>query len=323
MLQYQKPLANTTGRKPHDTLIDKITGKGSKSKNKDQSNVPFKSHPGTDINGNPVDFSKPNPAFKVHDNNGYQDISEEELKDKLNNSNEINGTRNYNNYEYHTTMMVVHDGPPQYLHDPMDIDTSGLASMIPITNPELMGLTLGDLYGLTYDSDKILNIFNDATNAKYKAMYDDFNINETKYLQNILANQFEAQHALQDTQNKAVATGASNGMLAANQLSSMLGWQEQATDGAYQLAAERNNLSSKARAELAENVGKALEMSNTIKQVIANLDSQKYGYDMQGHVADIDYNANVNQALANVIAQQIAAAANSMYQPTKVIEGAK
>ena len=193
-------------------------------------------------------------------------------------------------------------GGPHY-----DIDLSGLAQAIKANPAALMGLKLGDMYDLTYDSDKILGIFNDASKKKFESLREDYSATENQYLKNLLANQDLAQQTLRANNSKAIATGASEGMLAANQLSAVLGMQQQGADGALELSNERNKLVNKEAAEIAENSSKALETSNAVKKMIADLDLTKYGYDTQNYIGQLDYNAAVNDALAAIISAQIQA----------------
>ena len=124
----------------------------------------------------------------------------------------------------------------------------------------------GDLskYGIDYSQeqrDAIAGIFQDAANKAYQTSQNEFS--------NSMASQ---QTSLQDTirrsQAQAVATGASRGMQAANELSSMLGLQQAA-------AKEASTMQGTYAEALANAQQKAYDVQNTANQI-----------GMQGYVAD-------------------------------------
>ena len=162
-----------------------------------------------------------------------------------------------------------------------------------VTNPGLNGLPLGDVYGLTYDYDKILGLLNKATTDAYAARETEAKQTENTFYRNMVDTQSATLDTLRQTQAAAVATGASKGIAAAQELSAILGMQEEAGVGATDLANARLNLSEKKQAEMSQNASGALDTSNAIKQAIANMDLTKYGYDVQKLMGDLDYLASL------------------------------
>ena len=165
-----------------------------------------------------------------------------------------------------------------------------------VTNPGLNGLPLGDVYGLTYDYDKILGLLNKATTDAYAARETEAKQTENTFYRNMVDTQSATLDTLRQTQAAAVATGASKGIAAAQELSAILGMQEEAGVGATDLANARLNLSEKKQAEMSGNASSALDTSNAIKQAIANMDLTKYGYDVQKLMGDLDYLASLHNS---------------------------
>ena len=165
-----------------------------------------------------------------------------------------------------------------------------------VTKPGLNGLPLGDVYGLTYDHDKILGLLNKATTDAYAARETEAKQTENTFYRNMVDTQSATLDTLRQTQAAAVATGASKGIAAAQELSAILGMQEEAGVGATDLANARLNLSEKKQAEMSGNASSALDTSNAIKQAIANMDLTKYGYDVQKLMGDLDYLASLHNS---------------------------
>ncbi len=165
-----------------------------------------------------------------------------------------------------------------------------------VTNPSLNGLPLGDMYGLTYDYDKILGLLNKATTDAYAAREQESKQAENTFYKNLMDTQSTTLDTLRQAQAAAVATGASRGIAAANELSAILGMQEGSTDEANLLANATQNLAGEKQADMSKNASSALDTSNAIKQAIANMDLTKYGYDVQKLLGDLDYLASLYNA---------------------------
>ena len=142
----------------------------------------------------------------------------------------------------------------------------------------------GDLskYGIDYSQeqrDAIAGIFQEAANKAYQTSQNEFS--------NSMASQ---QASLQDTirrsQAQAVATGASRGMQAANELSSMLGLQQAA-------AQEASAMQGTYAEALASAQQKAYDVQNAANQIgmqgyIADSasEAQKYAANMEAYMND-------------------------------------
>jgi hypothetical protein len=148
-------------------------------------------------------------------------------------------------------------------------------------------------YGITYDKDAIKKTFDDATAASYKTKYDEYNQTANQYYQQQYNNQQTALDTIRKSNAQAVATGASRGMQAANELSSILNLQQQGTTEATTLAADRNQIADEEQAAYAQNAVSALQQANTAGESV-------YSADTQSNVGQMQYYAAIEQALKNL-----------------------
>ena len=172
------------------------------------------------------------------------------------------------------------------------------------TKASLMGKSLGDIYSIDYDKDTILSLLNGATKAQYDAQRQTTQETTDDFYNQMSASQAGLLDTLRSNQAGAVATGASKGMAAAQELSALLGLQATNTQGATDLANAKNKLDAEEAAAYAANAKAALDTSNSLKQAIANLDSTKYGYDTQGYASELDYTAALKAVLGEIIQSQ-------------------
>lgn len=184
------------------------------------------------------------------------------------------------------------------------------------------GSDLASKYGITYDATSIENKFNEATKAKYDVLRKEYDATQNKFYNNMYNNQQTALDTIRKSNAEAVATGASRGVQAANELSSVLGLQQSTTDEATQLAVDRNALADKEAAAYAENKVNAFNKANELGLSLGNLASGIYASDVQFDVAQLDYYARLDAAMKNLMGMQEQANAN-MYAADKNLEGTK
>lgn len=168
------------------------------------------------------------------------------------------------------------------------------------------GNTLADMYGVTYDADALESKFNAATKAQYDASRREYMNTENAYYNNMYGNQQTALDTIRKNQNAAIATGASRGMQAANELSAILGMQQQGAQGATELTQSRNSLVDKEQAAYKQNAVDAQEQANSLGIQLGTLGSNIYASDTQYDVANLDYYAQLytaEQNLAGMLAQ--------------------
>lgn len=177
------------------------------------------------------------------------------------------------------------------------------------TKPNLIGQNLGDMYGLTYDMDQIKEILDKATELEYIAKNEEFANTENKFYNQMSGTQSTALDTMRRAQAASIATGASKGLASANELSAILGLQQESSALAGDLANQRNELAAEEAAAYSQNTSTALSDSNAIKQAISQIDLTKYGYDTQGYIGELDYLAALEEILA------------SKYAADKTLEG--
>ena len=220
--------------------------------------------------------------------------------------------------------------PETHLYDTgapnqLGVSTFGSYSLtdpITATRPTLMGTPMGDLYGINYDQDYIQKLLDDATAAEYNAKRQEFAATEHGYYNQLYDAQNTALDTIRASNSAAVASGASKGMAAAQQLAAILGLQQESVGAATDLANQRNELAAKEAAAYSANANTALNTSNTLKQAIQNADLTKYGYDTQNYVGELDYNAALRATIAEIIQSQNAAAA-TMYNADRNLDGTR
>lgn len=220
--------------------------------------------------------------------------------------------------------------PETHLYDmgapnKLGVSTFGSYSLtdpITATRPALMGLPMGDLYGINYDQDYIRKLLDDATAAEYNAKRQEFAATERGYYDQLYDAQSTALDTIRANNSAAVASGASKGMAAAQQLAAVLGLQQESVGIATDLANQRNELAAQEAAAYSENANTALNTSNNLKQAIQNADLNKYGYDTQNYVGELDYNAALRATIAEIIQSQNAAAA-TMYNADRNLDGTR
>jgi len=177
------------------------------------------------------------------------------------------------------------------------------------TQPQLRGLSLGDLYGLTYDQDTIRKLFDEATAAEFARKQKEYAMTENKFYGNLFGTQSTALDTIRKSNAQAVATGASRGMQAANELSAILGLSQEGVAGSTDLAQQRNLLADNEAEAYTKNAMEALMEANKVKQAIGTMDSGLYAADTQFQVGQMDYYARLDAAMKELEAAGLAAEA--------------
>ena len=197
-----------------------------------------------------------------------------------------------------------------------------IASPITANRAVLAGLNMGDKYGIQYDQNYIRDLLDTATQAEYNRKRQEFAATENKFYNELYDTQDAALNAIRASNSAAVATGATKGMAAAQQLAAILGLEQTSVESATDLANQRNELMAQEAAAYAKNANTALDTSNALKQAIAEAALTKYGYDTQSYVGELDYNAALQAVIGEIIQSQNSAAA-TMYNADRNLEGTK
>jgi len=151
----------------------------------------------------------------------------------------------------------------------------------------LGGYGLGNIYELDYDRNKIEQIFNQGTDAQYALMQKEAQVAENNYANQQFQNQFNTMEALRAQRNEQIASGMARGINAASDQATALGVQQEAMNGALELAQNRQMQADQIAAEYAQNVVKALQEANSVKQAMANVAAQLYEADMLGYTGEL------------------------------------
>lgn len=170
-------------------------------------------------------------------------------------------------------------------------------------------------YGIDYSQaqrDEIANIFaNEATQAYGTA--------QNEYAKTMAQQQNSLQDTIRRSQAQAVATGASRGMQAANELSAMLGLQEQAAQGATEMQGSYAEALANAQKQ-------AMDMQNTRAQIGSQIAAADIAGEAQKYSVGLDYQANdpyrVLTEIAALRAQGDTAAADALMTTWMSSQGA-
>lgn len=163
----------------------------------------------------------------------------------------------------------------------------------------LGGIGLGDLYELDYDRESIEKVFNQGTDAQYALMQKENQIAQNQYANNQFANQQSAIETLRQQRNEQIASGMARGLNAAQEQGTILGLQQESAAGALELANQQQLQADKIATAYAENVVKALEEANAVKQAMAGISAQLYEADMLGYTGELSAAAQMDANASN------------------------
>ena len=184
------------------------------------------------------------------------------------------------------------------------------------------GIGLGDLYQLDYDRNKIEQIFNQGTDAQYALMQKENQIAQNQYANNQFANQQSALETLRQQRNSQIASGMARGLNAAQEQGTVLGLQQDASAGALELANQQQLQADQIAAEYANNVAKALQESNSVKQAMAQVAAQMYEADMLGYTGELSYAGQLDANASDRYGYELGLE-GTQYTADKNLEGTK
>ena len=166
---------------------------------------------------------------------------------------------------------------------------------LPTERPEL-NLNLGDDLGITYDEQAIRSRFDAATEAEFDVRHQQHGMAQDQFSRDLYGQQMNLADMMRRQRQEAISTGASRGLQSAQDLSSMLGMQQQGLEGATQLAQEQALLGDEEGAAYAANIRDAMTQSNELKQAMGALGVQDRASDVQWDVGAMDADARKYQA---------------------------
>lgn len=179
---------------------------------------------------------------------------------------------------------------PYTAPDYTDVDNASLQSVQQLQN------TLGT--NINYDYDSIKGIYDEAARQGYDIEQESGA--ERSYYQHLADAQNTALDTIRQQYGQAVASGASKGMQAAQQLSTILGTTQQANAEATQLAIDKQARANEYAQQVAQNAKDALSYSNQQQMDLANLSRTLYNDTIQKQTAQLGYNQALNTDKANV-----------------------
>ena len=124
---------------------------------------------------------------------------------------------------------------------------------------------------INYDQNAIRGIFDDAVRTQYSNLENEQRATEDEFYRRMYGTQNTALDTIRRSNAEAIATGASRGVQAANELSSIFGLQQQAAEESTELSRNRDALMGEREAALANNAGMAMEYADGNRLALGNL----------------------------------------------------
>ena len=147
------------------------------------------------------------------------------------------------------------------------------------------------------DEQAITDKFNAATAAQFNVQREQNRQAENQFYNQMYNTQQTAMDTIRKSNAAAVSTGASRGVQAANELSAILGLEQEAVAGATELAQANRQTAQEETAAVLENVLKAYQQSVQEKQTAVQ-------QSIESASVDVQQDANEVQREANKIAEQ-------------------
>ena len=162
------------------------------------------------------------------------------------------------------------------------------------------------------DQDKLLSLYNNAAKTQYEGNLQALDASRQEYGKALMSAQDNYLNAMREANASAIASGAARGTQAANELSTMLGLQQESMQGATDLANQRAKAGIDYANALAEAQVNAEDTTYNRQKAITDQLLQQYASDndvlgMLGYGALGDYmagNTDVQTNSTNVTGAQ-------------------
>lgn len=165
---------------------------------------------------------------------------------------------------------------------------------------------------MQYDANSIKKLYQDATNSAYESSQKSQTAAERSFWQSLSNLQNTSMDALKGTESSAIASGTNKGMSAANQLSAILGLQEEGLTQSTDLVANRQLMASEYASQLSQDAKDALGTSNDFQSQLATLMRQLYADQQTQQASELAYNQSINSDSAGYAASYDTAYASLM-----------
>lgn len=163
--------------------------------------------------------------------------------------------------------------------------------------------------GITYGMENIQGIFDQATQAQFASQQKAQQASENKFYNDMFNTQHTAMDTIRRSNAESIATGASRGLQAANELSAVLGLQQESVAGATDLALQRATLADEEMAAYAANARDAMTAANAAGAQLGSIQGQLYSADTQFDVGQMDYYATLDASIKQLMGAQEQASA--------------
>ena len=160
--------------------------------------------------------------------------------------------------------------------------------------------------GYQYSYDDILNLLNASTEAAQVSQQEKLRQADTAYKQAVAENQDSAFDTIRQQYAQGIQNGINKGMAAANQLSTILATSKESAKTAQENAEARVNAANEYYADLAKNGVTALDKSNAAMETLMGNIRQIYNDEIQQRTSELEYNASIEETLANYLANKYA-----------------
>ena len=162
-------------------------------------------------------------------------------------------------------------------------------------NATLMGADqLANLFGVNINREAIQGIFDSTTKAQFDTLRNQFAATEGKFSDRLFQTGATLADANRRSNAEAVATGASKGVQAAQQMLNTQGLAQQAVMDSTELAQQRNLLADRESEAFMQNAFQAFQEEQRMRQTLANIAQNVYAADTQGYVGELDAGARID-----------------------------
>ena len=128
--------------------------------------------------------------------------------------------------------------------------------------------------------------FDAVTEAEYDKQRTELQNTENKFYNKLYDTQKTTMDTIRQNNAQAVATGASRGVQAANELAALLGLQQESVEGATDIANKATTLAQDETQAMLENVLNAETKAQDANQALANILVQAGSVDVEGQNAN-------------------------------------
>ena len=158
-----------------------------------------------------------------------------------------------------------------------------------------------------YNYEDILNLLNNSTEVAQAAQQEKLRQADAAYKQAVAENQDSALDTIRQQYAQGIQNGINKGMAAANQLSAILSTSKENAKTAQENAEARVNAANEYYADLAKNGVTALDKSNAAMETLMGNIRQLYNDEIQQRTSELEYNASIEETLANYLVNKYAA----------------